>query len=372
MQEQGIVSVTFLDDFVIAYKGVILDESRINSDKITQLLSYILSHRHNKLSVGELAEALWEDEESDNPVNALKNLVYRTRNILRQYFGKIEFIKSGRGYYCWNKDIHVCVDAEEFEDMYEKAESEQSCIKKVEYQKKALAYYKKHFLEHYTDYYWVVTLNAYYHTMYINEVVKISRNLYKLNDYKTMERVCNQALMTDELSEEIHYYYMRALIGQDKVNAAKKHFVKLKQLFNEKLCVEPSKKLSILIDDVAVNNSVLHKPSRGAHVCNYEMFKENCEIERRRMARTRENAYTVMFTSVADIEGIFLNTLTHSLRESDIVSVYDNSHYFILLPDCSIDNAEDIIERILDNCTKKKLENIPEYELKKLTYDEEK
>ena len=41
-------------------------------------------------------------------------------------------------------------------------------------------YYKKRFLEKYTDCYWIVTLNAYYHTMYINEVVKLSETLYLL------------------------------------------------------------------------------------------------------------------------------------------------------------------------------------------------
>ena len=52
LQECGIVYVTFLDDFSMTYNGKILDVSGIKSDKITELLAYIISHRYNNISVG--------------------------------------------------------------------------------------------------------------------------------------------------------------------------------------------------------------------------------------------------------------------------------------------------------------------------------
>lgn len=118
LQECGIVYVTFLDDFSMTYNGKILDVSGIKSDKITELLAYIISHRYNNISVGELSDAMWSDEESDNPANALKNLVYRTRGILKLCFGATDFIKTGRGYYSWNRDVAVKTDSEEFERLY--------------------------------------------------------------------------------------------------------------------------------------------------------------------------------------------------------------------------------------------------------------
>lgn len=369
LQEQGIVYVTFLDDFCMTYNGITLDDSRIKSDKITKLLSYIISHRNSNISVGELSDALWNDEESDNPANALKNLIYRTRSILKKNFGQIEFIKTGHGYYSWNKNIAVNADAWEFEALCEKAETTESAVLKTDYIKNAVKYYKKRFLEKYTDCYWIVTLNAYYHTMYINEVVGLLKLLYEQDDYKTMERVCSQALMTDDLSEDVHYYYMRALISQNRPVEAKKHFKKLEQLFKERLCVKPSDKLYSLNKDIILNhNNILHRYSRGAVVCDYDVFQKNCEIEKRRIRRNNSNAYTVVFNKASEN---FLYILKHSLRESDIVSAYDNTHYIILLPDCSMDNVNDIIKRILDNCSKKQEKEIPEYRLKKLVCDVE-
>lgn len=370
MQEQGIVYVTFLDDFCMTYNGIILDDSRIKSDKITKLLSYIISHWNSNISVGELSDALWNDEESDNPANALKNLVYRARSILKKNFGQIEFIKTGRGYYSWNRDISVNADAWEFECMCEKAKAIKSVSEKTDYQKKALKYYKKRFLEKYTDCYWIVTLNAYYHTMYINEVVKLSETLYACNDYKNMEIVCSRALMTDDLSEDVHYYYMRALISQNRQAEAEKHFKQLEQLFKERLCVKPSEKICNLNKEITLNHdNIIHRYSRGAVVCDYEEFMKNCEIEKRRIRRNNSSAYTVVFNKSSET---FLYTLKHSLRESDIVAACDKTHYIILLSDCSIDNVRDIVKRILDNCSKKQQKDIPEYKLKKLICDVEK
>lgn len=53
--------------------------------------------------------------------------------------------------------------------------------------------------------------------------------------------------MTDDLSEDVHYYYMRALISQNRQVEAEKHFKQLEQLFKERLCVKPSEKYVTLI-----------------------------------------------------------------------------------------------------------------------------
>ena len=387
MQECGIVYVTFLDDFCMTYNGIILDTYMINSDKIIRLLSYILIHRNNNISVGELSEALWSEEESDNPANALKNLVYRSRNTLKKYFGKIEFIRTGRGYYSWNKDIYVNIDAESFEHMCRKAETDALDEEKIEHLRAALSCYKKHFLEQYADCYWIITRNAYYHTMYIRGVTELSKLLYEHSDYKLMEGVCSQALMLDELSEEVHYQYMRALISQGRTADVKEHYEKMEKLFYERLCAQPSKKLCKLMLLAGAGNNMLHRASRGAVVCDYEMFRRNCEIEKRRIQRNCSSACTVEFEAKegthykvdgiyksaegasADSTDIFLQIIVHSLRESDVVSMYDEKHYIILLSDCKMDDAKDIIKRILDNCRRKRLIGLTEYKLEKLAGD---
>lgn len=78
------LKVTFLDDFKITYKDKELSQKSINSDKVTRLLAYLICHKENVVSVGELSDVLWTEGECDDPVNALKNLVYRARSVLKK------------------------------------------------------------------------------------------------------------------------------------------------------------------------------------------------------------------------------------------------------------------------------------------------
>lgn len=68
------------------------------------------------LTQADLIEAIWPDEESDNPANTLKNLVYRARNLLADTFGpEAQLIISQRGAYAWNGEYRCTVDTDEFE-----------------------------------------------------------------------------------------------------------------------------------------------------------------------------------------------------------------------------------------------------------------
>ncbi|MEG1849922.1 MAG: winged helix-turn-helix domain-containing protein, partial [Oscillospiraceae bacterium] len=59
-------------------------ENKINdtsnrTHQIWNLLKYLIINRKLAVSQAELIDALWPDEGSDSPSNALKNLVYRCR-----------------------------------------------------------------------------------------------------------------------------------------------------------------------------------------------------------------------------------------------------------------------------------------------------
>ena len=102
-----------------------LSQEQIRSDMVSRLLSYLICHRNSSVTVSELTENLWPDDRSENPAGALKNLMYRLRNILKKAWGDGEFVITGRGNYRWNPEYPVLVDAEEFERLFKEAKSEQ-------------------------------------------------------------------------------------------------------------------------------------------------------------------------------------------------------------------------------------------------------
>ena len=52
--------------------------------KAWMLIQYLIANRKNAVSIGHLVSDIWGQEESRDPLNVLKNLVYRARNILKE------------------------------------------------------------------------------------------------------------------------------------------------------------------------------------------------------------------------------------------------------------------------------------------------
>ena len=88
---------------------------------------------------------------------------------MKQYFGEQEFIQTNRGSYRWNPDAEVSVDVEAFEQDYNEAkqhdipeEEVKSCLER------AILRYKGDFMPKILEMHWAVTMNTYYHSMYLS------------------------------------------------------------------------------------------------------------------------------------------------------------------------------------------------------------
>lgn len=76
------INMQLFGSFSLTCGEKVLGEKQIRSNKLTRLLVYILMNRNSVLSHQRLIEIFWEDE-FRNPEGALKNAVYRLRNILK-------------------------------------------------------------------------------------------------------------------------------------------------------------------------------------------------------------------------------------------------------------------------------------------------
>ena len=94
-----VFQVTMLLRLTVSDGQTMIDEDIIRSDMVVRLFAYLIFNHGKICSSEELAEALWPDDESVNPVGALKNLTYRLRNALKNEWPDIEIIRTGRGCY---------------------------------------------------------------------------------------------------------------------------------------------------------------------------------------------------------------------------------------------------------------------------------
>ena len=155
------LTIRTLGKFQIRNEEHIVNEEEIRSPKMINLLAYLILHRNQTLTFYDMADALWQEEETGNPAGALKNLMYRLRVLLKKNFGEEDFILTDHGSYRWNPRLEVAVDAERFEQIFELAKqkpiSEGETIQKL---KAALALYQGDFMTKVADMHWVMMLNT--------------------------------------------------------------------------------------------------------------------------------------------------------------------------------------------------------------------
>ena len=101
-----VVIVHFFGKFCLETDIGYLDEEKIHSKKLITLLAFFLLNYNRMIPAEELGELMWGNGGSSNPIGALKNLIYRLRNILKQ-LGTAEYIVSQAGRYGWNNEIEI-------------------------------------------------------------------------------------------------------------------------------------------------------------------------------------------------------------------------------------------------------------------------
>ena len=377
----------------------VLNDDNIRSEMVTRLFSYFLCHRDKMISVLELSDVLWPDDRSENPTGALKNLIYRLRNIVKNTLGNSDFILTGRGTYFWNKNIKVELDVEQFEQyVYEAKISNRTDDENVKLYSEAVRLYKGQFLPKMSSDHWVIPLVTYYHSLYLRTVKDLASLLEKKGRYEEVLGICTQAIDIDPLDEKLHYYFIKALIGQGKQNLAIEHYTAATTLLYENLGVKPTKQLWDIYREIVkeknkqeMDVNVIQKdlqeaakPS-GIFLCEYGTFKEIYRLEARRAGRLGMSVYLALMTMIPssripEESNTFLKVtndamvkmqqvLNRKMRIGDVVAKYSGSQYVVLLPTCTFETASMVLKRVLDefyNITKQKTVRV-EYSLSELS-----
>ena len=371
------IIVKSLGKFEISDDLHIMNDEIIRSDMVKKLFMYLLTHRDHAATVQELSEALWREDEVDNPAGALKNLMYRLRTLLKKNLGDAPYIITSQGSYGWNPEIEVELDIEKFEEYYKRAKavSKQEGLSDYE---SAVALYRGDFMGNNTENHWAATLSTYYHSMFLNAVKVLSELYLERERYQDMEDLCVYAVQMDNVDEELYCYHIMALIKQNKCELALKRYeeackilydalgvrnpAKLQQVQKELLKMSKSNEAESLEN---IHEDMVEEDSEGVYFCGYPVFREIYRLEVRKNSRLGEAEYIVLFTVETEdnvktgnekmerflIEqgmGRLKSTLGKVLRIGDVAARYSDSQYIVLLPTCTYESSVRVAKRVLE------------------------
>lgn len=371
------VTMQLFGGFSLRCGDTVLEEEAIRSNKLTRLMIYILMNRESAVPHQKLIDIFWEDEESKSPEGALKNLMYRARNVLK-VLGPENFICTKHGSYQWNPEITVEADFEQFEQMITRlrqpdisqAERKQLC-------QDVMSCYKTNVSVTVAAESWMLSKAAWYETMYMNTAKHLCEILEQEESWFELELICNQVLNVDNFDEEIHCWLMRSMAGQKKYDQITVHYEKAKKLFYENMGIRTPEKLRDTFRKVLPENSAFitdiislldetkeHETPKGVYFCDYQIFRQIYRIEARRVDRLGVVEHLMLITlskkgtsrmnqvydkaMITEME-LLEETIRTNLRTGDVASRYSPTQFILLLPTCTYESGGIVFRRLESN-----------------------
>ena len=370
------IVITMLGGFTMSCAGRSVSDSAGRIHQVWNLLEYLIVNREREVSRDELSEILWDEEECENPQNALKNLVYRARGVLSDagIGAARDLVIYHRGSYRWSGEIPCSVDTEEFERrITEFRDTARDPDERIARAQVALALYRGEFLPLSSNEKWVIPLSVYYKSLYFSCVTDLCDLLFEKGQFAAAVRICAHAMEIDQFEEGPHLCYLKALEAQGKAAAALEHYNYASELFYREMGVQLSdeiqevyRRISDGFNDAqtdlqSVKRVMLGEEAmrHGAYCCNYEVFRNLYRIEARAAVRTGQVSFIGMISIKApsgapSLEGEalqsvmddLLDVICGSLRKNDVVSRLSVSQYILLLPTQTLENAYAVLDRI--------------------------
>lgn len=368
------IRVRMLGGFSLWEEEHLLASNKEKNGKIWNLLAYLIFNRNRALSPAELPELLCRDEKIEDPVNTVKNLVYRLRKQLQDYGleGNYCILQQG-GTYGWNPAVPLQLDLEDFVWLYRQANQENMDREKaLDLYFRAAELYEGSFLPNLVYEEWTISHRVYFHRLYINCLKEASAICRTPHERLEMIGFCEKAIAIDSVDEEIYRIYIELLLAQDRITDARSAYEIIVNRLYRELGINPTQELRALhrkilkrINSVEMDMKNIQMDLReegnieGSFCTDYEVFKDIYRFMSRNAVRKDQHVMLQLWTVACREEyGLVpeklsdamerLKTAIHeALRRGDIFAQYSVSQYIIILPDITEENAEMVGKRIL-------------------------
>ncbi len=363
------LKMTCFGDFCLEY-----GENRIRfgdnrSRKSWMLLAYLFCRRNRAVSQRELIDHIWGDEPaSENPENALKVLLHRTRNMLEKLWPGAghDLLRYNTSGYFWNTEIPLDVDAERFETLCMERPGDLDRV--VE----ALQLYRGEFLEKLSSGTWLIPISTHYHNLYMDTLLYALPLLRNEQRYDEAVALCRFAIRMEPYNEALCMHLMEILDAQEDPKGAITAYENLRDRLFHDFGIVPGEQLRKLYRRISRSTKEKYLPAEtvlehlleidpgdGALVCDFESFKVLCHAEARDMLRSG-NAVHVALLSVSSLGDMPLSKrsldrtmaqlqdqLRLNLRRGDAIAQCSESQFVILLPRANYENSCVVCRRVI-------------------------
>ena len=330
--------------------------------KALSVLQYLIVNHVRTVSAEELIEQFWTENNSADPSNALRNMLYKIRNLLKNMFSEQDnlLLTLPEGY-AWKEDVQLVLDTEQFEGLCLEAgkkEGDEYC----EMLRKMISLYKGEFLPG-NDSEWTRAPRQYYRTLWLDACKAILPLLYKKEQWMEIVSICNQAYGVDFGIEDFTAYQMQALIALGQPEQATEKYEAFRGRMLQEFEMPPTERIEQIytlaaslrkngLEEQDIFRMVCEEDSDPrAFFCTFSVFQNIVALERRHLARSGTDSTLVIVslgkeavptTDARRLERILLE----KLRAGDPVARLEARSYILMLTGADLENAQIVAGRI--------------------------
>lgn len=378
MDAQKIVTeAKMLGKFSLTVDGKTISCQKHRPTLVWLLLEILIYTRRNPLAVEELMEVLWDHSSgSSDPMNALKNLVYRTRDLLQEAFGDegSRFILFYGDTYCWNPTLETHTDVDRFNRLCKTIEEAKSASETIQLCAETIHLYSGAFLEGTEHSQWVMDTRQELEDRFAQCIAARCEAMEQQNHSENLPEFCLENLKKAPLNIKLHRLTLFCYLKAERYSEALSHYNNTTSLFFQEKGVDVASDLRDLYRlitknfrhaqmDISFVREELQEAAdiQNAYFCDFEAFRNLYRVEARACARSHEPATIVLLTlamadgsipedgSVIREQNVLKSATISSLRGGDTVTAYSDTQFLIMLPQANIKNSEKAVKRIITN-----------------------
>ena len=330
--------------------------------KALSFFQYLIVNHRRSISSEELIERFWPETGGGNPANSLKNMMFKTRNVLKLMFPDVERpLLTLQGCFVWNPDVGVELDSEEFEQICLGVRG-QTGEEYLNALLRAVFLYKGDFLSGNDDE-WAVSLRRYYQTLYLDVCKMVLPLLQERERWTEMIGICERASGLGAGTDTFLAYEMQAFLSMGQPERAIEAYQAFREMLWREFEIEPTEEMEhlYLLADGMCRNHVEERDilklaaskelENHAFFCTFGVFQSIVALEKRHLARSEKSSVLLLVslgrkvaptTDARRLERILLE----GLRTGDPIARLNAGSYILMLTGASEEDAHTVMERL--------------------------
>ena len=325
-----------------------------------RLFLILLFNRGEKISDTRLIQEL-DLADNSNPNQALRALIYRLRQDIRNREGN--FIFSENGGYIFNEGSPFWLDTEKFDQLIKKG-NQVEAVEKIKYYRQAIQLYKGDFLENSElTSKELLNIRQHYRSKF-TEIIKMAAEICKeQGDYQQAIEIYETGLQVNNINVDFYYNLIQLL---KEVKLPDQAVIKAEEAmsvfdnYDLEISAEFQQEISSLIsmdNNLSMEDMISDEiENEKAFECGPITFSKIVNLERRRSKRQDREIYLVKFklmrqvspSEMIEAERILHKNLLDNLRVYDLITRLKPREYLLLLVNISEKEVEKIIGRIIE------------------------